>query len=202
MLTMPHKKVLSYSEIQQILYKVDHPGPSKTARKKYNKIHSEDDLKSYQKKVLELEAKERIKPDSQRAYRISELYSCLDYYFRYTKPKKKNSYIKPRSKTEYAQELTRRMTTAERVLKEEIKHFGFLAQKVVLGFIPDFYNFQYRVSIELDGSVHNSPAQKYLDQQKDEIFRSKGIKVLRFTNDQVLNNLNDVVKQIKKLVTV
>lgn len=106
------------------------------------------------------------------------------------------------SKEEFANELRRRMTSAEKVLWRELKSLGFKAQQVTLGFIPDFILPKDRIIIEVDGEIHNTPSQKLRDKRKDEIFINKHYKVLRFTNYQVFNNLQWVVEHIKRTILV
>jgi very-short-patch-repair endonuclease len=67
---------------------------------------------------------------------------------------------------------------------------------VIQGFIVDFYCHQVALVIEVDGKVHDS--QVAYDRERDDVIRSTGINVLRFTNDEVVNNLSWVLKRIKK----
>jgi very-short-patch-repair endonuclease len=52
-------------------------------------------------------------------------------------------------------------------------------------FIPDFYCASEKLVIELDGPIHNF--QKERDYKRDEILRSKGLKVLRINNNELKN---------------
>jgi len=63
-------------------------------------------------------------------------------------------------------------------------------QKVMWGNkIVDFYLPDYRIIIEIDGGYHNNLVQKNKDLKRDTNFCLGGLKVIRFTNQEVLNNL-------------
>ena len=52
--------------------------------------------------------------------------------------------------------------------------------------------------IELDGSIHNVAVNKDYDMARDEFLSELGITVLRFTNEEVLNNMSVVLRRIKE----
>ena len=62
----------------------------------------------------------------------------------------------------------------------------------------DFYCPELRLGIELDGATHDNPLAYINDQKRAEFIQSQNIKIIRFQNKEVLNNLNDVVEEIKK----
>lgn len=113
-----------------------------------------------------------------------------------------NHYISRREKKEFALMLFHRMTTEEKMILPELRTLGFLPQKIVLGFIPDFWLPPKKIIVEIDGGYHSDPAQTVKDNERDVIFRRNGYKVLRFTNEQVSSDLKMVVEQIKKVVLV
>lgn len=51
--------------------------------------------------------------------------------------------------------------------------------------VADFYIAPLNMVVELDGGYHNEPEQQIKDSEKDEVYRSKKLKVLRMTNEQV-----------------
>lgn len=51
--------------------------------------------------------------------------------------------------------------------------------------------------VELDGSVHEHPEQRFHDRMRTEALTSYGITVIRFTNEEVLSNVDQVVMVIK-----
>ena len=93
------------------------------------------------------------------------------------------------------------MTPAEAHLWESLRagklnNLHFRRQHPISKFILDFYCHQFRLAIELDGSVHNEKDQKERDLGREEELTSLGITVLRFPNDFVLNQTNEVLKII------
>lgn len=65
-------------------------------------------------------------------------------------------------------------------------------------FILDFYCPSEKLGIELDGAHHFTEEQQELDQERTEILEAEGIKVLRFENKQVFQDLNSVLTEIKE----
>ncbi|NOQ26443.1 MAG: DUF559 domain-containing protein [Bacteroidales bacterium] len=57
---------------------------------------------------------------------------------------------------------------------------------------------QYRLIIELDGSVHYLEDQKERDQGREAMLKDLGLIVIRFSNMEVKNNLNKVLNTISK----
>ncbi len=74
-------------------------------------------------------------------------------------------------------------------------------QKVFEKYIVDFYIASQKIVIELDGSQHYEDEHKKADTERDEYFSDLGIKVLRYSNTDVLNNFegvcNDILVHIK-----
>jgi len=74
----------------------------------------------------------------------------------------------------------------------------FTRQKIIGGYIADFYCHEMKLAIELDGSQHSTPDAIEYDKIRTEYFETLGITVLRFTNAEIDNNLAAVCKEIKK----
>jgi len=53
------------------------------------------------------------------------------------------------------------------------------------------------VSVELDGGIHNKKEQKEYDHARTEFLMEQGITELRFTNEEVFDNILDVLDKIK-----
>ena len=105
---------------------------------------------------------------------------------------------------ETSKKLRSKPTEAERCLWERIKgkHLGliFHRQKPVGGYIVDFYCSQAKLVIEVDGGYHLDSETKSYDKVKDETLRNLGLKVERFTNEEVLNRIDKVVEKIKGIL--
>lgn len=61
----------------------------------------------------------------------------------------------------------------------------FQRQKVIDGYIVDFYCHQARLVIELDGSQHYTPESMQYDAQRSATLAKRGLQVLRFTNQDI-----------------
>ena len=70
----------------------------------------------------------------------------------------------------------------------------FRRQQIIAGFIADFYCHQAALVVEVDGSVHD-PAY---DAERDRIFTDLGLTVLRFTNQQVQEQIGVVLYRIRQ----
>lgn len=77
-------------------------------------------------------------------------------------------------------------------------HLKFLRQKPMGKFILDFYCSKLLLDIEIDGDSHDS--KKYLDKQRDLYLEQRGIKTVRFENEEVLNNLNLLKEKLLKVI--
>lgn len=69
-------------------------------------------------------------------------------------------------------------------------------QHVIGSFIIDFAFLNENLLIEVDGGYHKDPEQKDYDEARTEYLQSLGYKVIRFTNDEVLHNIQKVLEQI------
>ncbi len=100
---------------------------------------------------------------------------------------------------EKAREMRDKPTEAERALRESLRNnqlwVKFRQQHIIDNFITDFCCLSHKLVVEVDGWIHNN--QKEADQERTEILESYGYKVIRFTNDEVLNNLDSVLEKIK-----
>ena len=75
------------------------------------------------------------------------------------------------------------------------KHgYKFVRQKPIFRFIVDFYCRKLLLAIEIDGGSHNK--KKNYDLERDKYLLNANIKTLRFTNDEVLNNFDSVLKRL------
>ena len=67
-------------------------------------------------------------------------------------------------------------------------------------YIVDFYSAKAKLVIELDGSQHFTPENKYKDEQRDLALNALGLKVLRFHNREVLLETESVMEKIFTIV--
>ena len=83
-------------------------------------------------------------------------------------------------------ELRRSQTEAEKVARYLLRdrHLGakFRRQCRIDSWVIDFYCFEHRVAVELDGGVHSQPSQIRKDARKEDYLRTLGIRLLRIPN--------------------
>ena len=97
--------------------------------------------------------------------------------------------------------LRKNMTKEEIILwskirRKQIKKAQFYRQKPIGNYIADFCCPKAKLIIELDGSQHYEKEGIEKDKIRDEYFENLNLKVLRFTNLDVLRNLNGVLERI------
>ena len=92
-------------------------------------------------------------------------------------------------------------TEAETFLWKQLKGKGlgsdFKRQCIILDFIADFYCPSANLIIEVDGGYHLQEEQQQLDKEREERLQAKGYNILRFTNEQVINQTKQVIQAIK-----
>ncbi|MBU0489426.1 MAG: endonuclease domain-containing protein [Bacteroidetes bacterium] len=98
--------------------------------------------------------------------------------------------------------LRKNMTPAELALWEMLKEKKLLGRKFrrqysIGNYIADFYCTSEKIVIELDGQHHFSKEGIDKDKERDKFLVDLGMKVLRFENKEVLDNLTEVLKIIK-----
>ena len=104
---------------------------------------------------------------------------------------------------ERARELRKHTTPAEKKLREEFLQshtYKFYRQRPIDHFIADFYCSQQHLIIEVDWGIHNSPEAKEYDKMRTELLNLYWMKVIRFSNDEIMNNFSAVCKQIDKKI--
>jgi very-short-patch-repair endonuclease len=105
-------------------------------------------------------------------------------------------------KLELAKQMRREMTYAERcfwngVRGRKLHGLKFRRQQIIDGFIADFYCNELRLIVEIDGGVHET--QKDYDKLRDRIISRNEIKVIRFSNELVVDQFDTVAKRIGEL---
>ncbi len=78
----------------------------------------------------------------------------------------------------------------------ELKQYKFLRQKIIGNYIADFYCSQYKLIIEVDGGGHDEVDQIEYDKERTLFFENLGMKVLRFWNNDVLENPKGIYAKI------
>jgi very-short-patch-repair endonuclease len=106
--------------------------------------------------------------------------------------------------------LRKNQTQAENILwqairNRKINNFRFIRQYPISFnyenqqrlFVLDFYCCKLKLGIEVDGSIHE--LQKEYDEFREEIIKESSIKIIRFSNNEIEDNLSSVLNKIKLL---
>lgn len=102
---------------------------------------------------------------------------------------------------EKARKLRNEMTPAEKKLWYEYlrKHqYNFFRQKPIGNYIVDFYYPKLNLVIEIDGETHLTDNEKNYDEQRTKDLNKYGLKLIRFWNDEVLRDLENVINKIEE----
>ncbi len=101
-----------------------------------------------------------------------------------------------------AEELRNKMTPAEELLWNYLRKnemgIKFRRQHPLFMYVADFYCHQLKLIIEIDGSIHEMEDVKRNDETRQKNLENLSIKVIRFTNKEVLINLQSVLQKIKQ----
>ena len=100
-----------------------------------------------------------------------------------------------------SQHLRKNMTDAKnrvwlKLRRKQLKGRPFYRQKIIGKYIVDFYCPKANLVIELDGGQHYSEIGKAKDRTRDDVLTKMGIKVLRFSDRDVFENIGGVMEEI------
>ena len=103
-----------------------------------------------------------------------------------------------------AERLRRDMTASEKIIWDRVckNQLGvrIRRQHPVWKFIADFYCHEVKLVIEIDGGIHFHSENKEYDISRDIILKEFKIEILRFTNDEVINESDIVIEKIKRTI--
>lgn len=85
----------------------------------------------------------------------------------------------------------------QKLRNRQVQGAKFRRQHSIEGFIVDFVCVEHRLIIEVDGSIHEMPDQQSYDEQRQAFLEAQGFRIMRFTNDAVLQSIDAVVEAIK-----
>jgi very-short-patch-repair endonuclease len=106
-------------------------------------------------------------------------------------------------KIKQSRDLRKKMTPEERLFWERVRAnrilgLHFRRQQIVEGFLVDFYCNKARCVVEIDGGIHNEPEQQEIDAHRRAVFESRGLTEIRFTNNEIHHEMDDVIERLKK----
>ena len=98
-----------------------------------------------------------------------------------------------------AQEMRRNLTPCEKILWDELKEkkingTKFRRQHPIHRYILDFYCHEKKLAIEVDGSIHKIKSDE--DEFRDKYLESIGIKTVRVSNEEIIEDINKVLFKI------
>ncbi|MBD3617737.1 MAG: endonuclease domain-containing protein [Gracilimonas sp.] len=114
-----------------------------------------------------------------------------------------NKQLKP-----IARRLRKNMTKAEAALwkyglkKKQRRGYTFNRQRPVLDYVADFMCKKLSLIIEIDGSSHDHPQARRHDQERHDKLEAAGYTVLRFTNEEVLDDMTTVCMRIDEEIAL
>ncbi len=108
-----------------------------------------------------------------------------------------------------ARDLRKNQTEAEKKLwnylrNRRLDNIKFLRQKQIIVnvhnkerfFVADFYCGQFKIIIEVDGEIHKK--QRATDGIREEVLKEKGYKVIRFKNEEIIKDIENVLNKIRE----
>jgi len=104
----------------------------------------------------------------------------------------------------FARRLRKEQTKAEKIVWEllrnrKFKKYKFRRQHVIEGFVLDFYCHELKLGIEIDGGIHLS--RKEYDELRQEVIESKGVYIIRITNNEIKENKRSILKKLETILT-
>jgi very-short-patch-repair endonuclease len=78
----------------------------------------------------------------------------------------------------------------------KIEKCRFRRQYSISAFVIDFYAPELKLALEIDGDSHFVEGAQAYDYEREAFLKDKGVKILRFTNSQVYENLDGVLEAI------
>ena len=105
-----------------------------------------------------------------------------------------------------ARELRKNQTKAEEIFwqlvrNRKFQNLKFRRQHQIGHYIVDFYCNEKKLIIEFDGAVHDSKEQMKHDAIRDKYLTSLGYNVIRFRNEELLNNIENVFEKINAVIS-
>jgi len=104
-----------------------------------------------------------------------------------------------------AQFLRENMTNAEIIFWNKVKNkqfhgLKFRRQHPIHHYIADFYCHELKLIIEIDGAYHTISEKKEYDILRTKDLNFQDIEVLRFTNNEIENRIEEVLERIKNYI--
>ncbi|MBI3957064.1 MAG: DUF559 domain-containing protein [Candidatus Kerfeldbacteria bacterium] len=114
-------------------------------------------------------------------------------------------FYNPKSTKELRQQLRRIPSKAEKALWGVLRNRRFFGRKFrrqhgIGPYIVDFFCPKELLILEVDGDTHFSPEQRQYDDARTSFLAKLGLRVIRFRNDEVLEDLEGVLKRLEVIL--
>ena len=84
----------------------------------------------------------------------------------------------------------------DRLRDRQVSGCKFRRQQAIDRFVVDFYCAERKLILEVDGPIHQT--QQAQDVERQGYLETLGLRVIRFTNDEILNDMNGVIERLSK----
>ena len=102
---------------------------------------------------------------------------------------------------QYAELLRKNLTEREKIVWEKLckKQLGvkIRRQHPIWKYVADYYCHEIKLVIEIDGGIHLSKENRECDINREVTLKEFGIEIIRFTNDEIINDIDNVIEQIR-----
>ena len=107
---------------------------------------------------------------------------------------------------ESAKRMRKEYTEAEKILWQSLRSnqlgVKFRRQHPIDAFIVDFVALQNKLIVEVDGGYHQDEEQKLYDENRTKVLNEIGFTVIRFTNEEIIHNLDATLNKIKEAIVL
>ena len=110
-----------------------------------------------------------------------------------------------KGKIHLAKEFRKSPTRSEKIMWNAIRNRQFLnlkfrRQHLIKGYLVDFYCYELKLAVEIDGSVHLDEVQIKKDIERQKIIEDQGIKFFRVKSEDVEYNINNTLKNLRNFI--
>ncbi|MDZ8189795.1 MAG: endonuclease domain-containing protein [Nostoc sp. ChiSLP02] len=110
------------------------------------------------------------------------------------------------SEKQKRQTLRNNMPLCEKIVwaklrNQQVESCKFRRQYSIDKFVVDFYSSELRLAIEIDGDSHYEDGVPEYDRERQAFLESKGTRFLRFTNQEVYQDIDGVVEKIREVIS-
>ena len=102
---------------------------------------------------------------------------------------------------QYAELSRKNLTETEKIVWEKLckKQLGvkIRRQHPIWKYVADYYCHEIKLVIEIDGGIHLRRENKECDINREVTLKEFGIEIIRFTNDEIINDIDNVIGQIR-----